>query len=254
MSVDWKTRARYRVTCRRTPVPDAPVLLPFSDTVRPIEYRLARSHADYFDAFRLLQCRFAATGLTRSEDPIRVEPFHLRNDAQVMLAVRGCHVIGCLTFLQGKNPHGLPLERSHPGAFDNLPDKRLVGEVTSLAIDPECRNSEVFVGLMQLTQLFALGVDIEYAVGVAHPKHARIYRKVMGFEIVGDEVPCTRVDGQPGVALAVKIDHSATCPSRWHQRFNLARQNDTDLHPSPMTASQRSFFAEYVGDRRSRAA
>lgn len=245
MSSHWKTLARYRVINRRITVS----LNDESDSTdleSPIKYRLARSHTDFYDAFQLLQHRFLDAGLTRTLAPVRVEPFHLRSDSQVVLASRGRQLIGCLTLLHGKNRLGLPLEHSHPRVFDRLPAKRFIGEVTSLAIDPQSRNTEVFVGLMQLTQLFASSVGIEYAVGVAHPKHARIYRRVMGFEIVGDEVPCTRVGGQPGVALAVKIDENTVCQPRWQSRFDLGRGNAVDLTPSPMSVSQRRFFERFI--------
>ncbi len=246
MSSNWKAQARYRVTSRRVSVLEREGL---AAQHQLIQYRLARSHDDFFEAFQLLQRRFRSAGLTRSSAPIRVEPFHLRDDCQIVLAMIGPKVVGCLTLLHGKNSLGLPLEHSHPSVFRRLPDKRTIGEVTSLAIDPESRNSEVFVGLMQLTQLFASSVGIEYAVGVAHPKHAKIYRRVMGFEIVGEEVPCTRVGGQPGVALAVKIDQNTVCQPRWHGRFDLSRGNDADLRPSPMDLGQRRFFQNFLCDQ-----
>ncbi len=250
MNVTGKTFSTSHVISQRVSLKIAPQTADAisSDLTVSTDFRLACTHTDLYGAFHLLQRRYTASGLSASTQPIRVEPFHLWKESQVFVAVRSGKVVGCMTLLQPGNPAGLPLERSNVDVFDSLPQGARVAEVTSLAIDNEIapHTSEIFLGLLQLVQLFALSSGIDHAVAVVHPKHAKVYKKAMGFRVIGDAAPCGRVDGRPGVALLGKIDQASLCLPRWQNRFAPDRDCDADLQPQPMTERQRRFFSYYM--------
>jgi hypothetical protein len=216
--------------------------------VSETEFRLASSQLDLFNAFQLLQRRYIASGLSQSKLPIRVEPFHLSSKAQVLVAVKRDRVIGCLTLVRAGSRAGLPLERSYPKILTELPVGARVAEVTSLAIDGELtsHSSLIFIGLTQLAQRFALSVNVDHIVAVVHPSRARFYGRAIGFRVIGNELPCSRVEGNPGVVLVGKVDGAALCRPQWQNRFSAPRGRDCELRPRPMTPREREFFARYV--------
>jgi len=214
-----------------------------------LRFRLATTRSELYAAFRLLQARYLATGLTKSHQPIRVEPFHLWRESQVLIATRLRRIVGCLTFVR-PGPRGLPSERTHASALESVPFDAKVGEVTSFAIarQSHIRSVDIFLGLTQLVQKFGLYNDIEYVFAVVHPRHARFYQKSIGFQMIGDAVPCQRVDGNPGVALLGRIDRNTVSRSQWKSGYApeaTIPAGPLDLRPRSMNQAQREFFARF---------
>ncbi|MDG2222008.1 MAG: hypothetical protein P8L85_11540 [Rubripirellula sp.] len=214
-----------------------------------IEFRLAQTRLELYSAFRLLQQRYAAAGLSTENQPIRVEPFHFWRQSQVFVAIRNGQVVGCLTLVR-PGPFGMPSEHSHPEMLGAVPVGSAVGEVTSFAIAKNCglHSLDIFLGLTQLVQRFGIHNDVEYIFAVVHPRHARFYERAIGFKVIGEELPCERVEGSPGLALMVKLDANEACRSQWQESYDPEniRNDDSDLRPRSMTESQKRFFSQYL--------
>lgn len=78
---------------------------------------------------------------------------------------------------------------------------RVVCEVTRLAVDPDCRDSELLKSLFHAASLYARavfgGTDVVIEV---NPRHAAYYRREFGFSQVGKLRTCPRVEA-PAVLL-----------------------------------------------------
>jgi hypothetical protein len=232
------------------------IFVPTEETVgisRPewqeIEFRLAETRLDLYSSFRLLQQRYVAAGLSTSKQPIRVEPFHFWRQSQVFVAIKSGRVVGCLTLVR-PGPFGLPSEHSHPEMMGVVPPGSAVGEVTSFAISNDCglHSLDIFLGLTQLVQRFGLHNGVEYIFAVVHPRHAKFYQRAIGFQVIGDELPCARVEGSPGVTLMVKLDANEECRPQWQDKYAPDRtaSSEADLRPRSMTESQKRFFSQYL--------
>ncbi|MEE2937381.1 MAG: hypothetical protein VYA84_15445 [Planctomycetota bacterium] len=224
-----------------------------SDEQRPgwqeIEFRLAQTRLELYASFRLLQQRYSAAGLSTERQPIRIEPFHFWRQSQVFVALKNGQVVGCLTLVR-PGPFGMPSEHSHPEMLGFVPVGSAVGEVTSFAIakNSGLHSLDIFLGLTQLVQRFGIHNHVEYIFAVVHPRHARFYERAIGFQVIGEELPCERVEGSPGLALIVKLDANDACRSQWQDSYDPKKiANDSaDLQPRSMTESQRRFFSQYL--------
>lgn len=214
-----------------------------------IEFRLAQTRLDLYASFRLLQQRYVAAGLSTSNQPIRIEPFHFWRQTQVCVAVRKGRVVGCLTLVR-PGPFGMPSEHSHPEMLGAVPPGSAVGEVTSFAIANDCglHSLDIFLGLTQLVQRFGLQNEVEFIFAVVHPRHARFYQRAIGFKVIGEELPCARVEGKPGVALMVELTANEECRPQWQDSFapDDPTAGHIDLRPRAMTDSQKRFFSQYL--------
>ncbi|MDF1843970.1 MAG: hypothetical protein P1U77_21240, partial [Rubripirellula sp.] len=147
-------------------------------------------------------------------------------------------------------PFGMPSEHSHPEMLGAVPLGSAVGEVTSFAIAKNCglHSLDIFLGLTQLVQRFGIHNYVEYIFAVVHPRHARFYERAIGFKVIGEELPCERVKGSPGLALMVKLDANDACRSQWQECYDpkKVRDDDADLRPRSMTESQKRFFSQYL--------
>ncbi|MGB0598546.1 MAG: N-acyl amino acid synthase FeeM domain-containing protein [Rubripirellula sp.] len=214
-----------------------------------LEFRLAKTRLELYSSFRLLQERYTAAGLSTDQQPIRVEPFHFWRQSQVFVAIRNGRIVGCLTLVR-PGPFGMPSEHSHPEMLGAVPLGSAVGEVTSFAIANNCgpHSLDIFLGLTQLVQRFGIHNHVEVIFAVVHPRHARFYERAIGFKVIGEELPCERVKGSPGLALMVKLDANDACRSQWQECYDLkeVRDDDADLRPRSMTESHKRFFSQYL--------
>ena len=100
-----------------------------------VTYRAALSRADFEGAFRILQQRYAESGLTRNFGAkLRVMPYHLWADTQVFVAVLRDRVIGSVSLVRDGTTHGLPMESTYKESVDGLrsADLRLVRSAASV--------------------------------------------------------------------------------------------------------------------------
>jgi hypothetical protein len=84
---------------------------------------------------------------------------------------------------------------------------RKLVEVTRLAIDEaHCGSKQLLVVLFNFIFLFARrirGFD-DFVIEV-NPRHVNYYRRLLMFEVAGEERPCPRVNGAPAVLLRIDL-------------------------------------------------
>ncbi len=214
-----------------------------------IDYRTARSRADLAGAFRLLQQRYAAVGLSCQDAPdMRVLPYHLWDQTQVFVALKRGEVIGSVSLVRdGK--HGIPMESTYASAVAALRGQGLrVGEVGSLTVESSGAESsgELFRGLTRLMLFQARYLGLDNVLAVVHPRHAKFYQLAMGFERIGGVSQYDQVGGQPGIAILGSVNDRLSYGPRWRSNYFDGTYTDAELKPRPMSAADRDFFRHYL--------
>ena len=94
-----------------------------------------------------------------------------------------------------------------------------------------------------LFQLMPLAAQLAYHRGVdqlliaVHPRHARFYRRFLGFDVIAEERSHGKVCGKPAVALAADLNRLAANHPRVHQWMFGKPFADTALEYSPVPAN-----------------
>ncbi len=177
--------------------------------------RLARSREELTDAFKLVFDSYFQAGLVEQKlSGLRITPHHLLPTSEVLIVKSGNTVTSTLS-LFGDGYLGLPMESMYARELAGLRDDGLrVAEIGCLADrrQSQARFIETFIKLGQLLVQVALTRGLDGIVAAMHPKHARLYKRIMGFRQIGDLTDCPYANGNPAVALLLKFDEHFGTP------------------------------------------
>ena len=178
-------------------------------------FSLARSRQDLTHAFRLSFESYYDAGLVNEKPSgIRLTPYHLLPTTEVIIAkVDG--VITSTISLIGDGYLGLPMQSMYSDEIKELRDQGLkVGEIGCLADrrHAQTRFIETFAKMGRLLAQVAFVRGMDVLVAATHPKHARLYQRVLGFERMGKQTDCPYANDNPAVALKVKFDEHVGTP------------------------------------------
>ena len=150
-----------------------------ASSVSELEYRTADGRQDLEGAFRLLQQRYCAAGLSSAFDQrMRILPFHFWPQTQVFVATQGSSVLGCITLITDSGAHPLPIESMYPESLSQLRRQgERTGEITCLAMEPNgaASSSKLFGELTRRMMFFARAAGLTRLAAVVHPRHAKFY-------------------------------------------------------------------------------
>ena len=215
-----------------------------------VTYRLARSRSDYEGAFRILQKRYAESGLTRNPSmPMRVMPFHLWPQTQVFVALDQDRVIGSVSLVRDEGDHGLPMESTYKEVVERLRSQGLMlAEVCCLCVGSDDKHStgELFAGLTRIMAFHARYVGIKSLVAVVHPRHSKFYRLAMGFSEIGGLSAYRQVGGRPGVPIQGQFHDDSSFRGRWKRYYFAGAFAEEELRPRPMSMIDREYFRRFV--------
>ena len=209
-----------------------------------LKVRTARTREDYVSAFRILQQRYEAIGLSRkTSTSMRIMPFHLSSAAQVFVAQAGRNVVGTVTLIQD-NFDGLPIASNYPNAIEELREQSLrIGEISSLAVDPNySAKGEVFAQLTRLLTFFAREQGLEYLTAIVHPRHSKFYQHAMGFQTIGPEKSYAAVQNKPGIAVLGNVNDQLQYRPRYQDYYFEGKFHPRELKPRPMLEQDCQYF------------
>jgi hypothetical protein len=161
------------------------------------------------------------------------------------VALRGSRVIGTVS-LVGDGRLGLPLERVYGPEVDELREPSTwLGEVSALASAAGAADMSfhIVIGLMRLMAQFARRHGLEHLLVAVHPRHARFYRRAMGFKPLGGERPYPSVCNQPAVALHLNLSRMDEIPPDTRSIMFDEPICDSGLRFCPISAEERRHFA-----------
>lgn len=185
-----------------------------------LTFSLARSRDELTQAFRLVFESYYTAGLvTEKPSGIRLTPHHLMPTSEVLVAKLDETVTSTLSMF-GDGYLGLPMESMYPSEVASLRDDGLrLAEIGCLADRRQSpkRFLDTFVQLGRLLAQVARSRGIDALVAAMHPRHAKLYQRVMGFQQIGNVSECPYANGNPAVALYMCFDHHRGTPL--YERF-----------------------------------
>jgi hypothetical protein len=209
--------------------------------------RLARSRADLCDAFRLVFESYYNAGLERPKaSRLRLTPHHLLPTSEVLLASRDSVVTSTLSMF-GDGYLGLPMESMYCEQVKQLRGQGLrLAEIGSLADRRESQERFIhtFVQIGRLVAQVARARGIDAIVAAVHPRHARLYKRVMGFSQIGGQSNCPYANDNPAVALCLRFDDHLGTPL--YDQYFADPLTDGELTPYRWETDTRQFFREIL--------
>ncbi len=149
--------------------------------------RIARTTAEYQDAFRLLHVAYVFQGIESIGDhEMRITPQHVLPESTVFVAYEGKKIVGTMTVTLD-SPSGLPLDKDYPEHLAALRQKgaRLV-EFGSLAVVQRCWHSGVTNLLNIAAHQWSRNVcHATHCVVGTHPRAHPVYRAAYAFRRLG---------------------------------------------------------------------
>lgn len=218
-----------------------------------LTFSIAGNRQDRCDAYRLVYENYLEKGLIQ-ENPyrMRVTPYHLLPSTSVFVARLNGSVI-CTVSLIGDGQLGLPMESIYSGEVQASRDKGLyVGEISCLAVRDIAFKCflPVFLKLTRLMTQFARSIGMNQFLIAVHPKHARFYKRYMGFEQVGEYREYPSVCNAPAVAYCLdfaRIDRDR--PPCYDEYFSVPIPLD-QLRPQELTCDEMTFFSRVMDQSR----
>src|SRR6056297_1119347 len=156
--------------------------------------RTAQGLSEHLQAFGCLYESYRRSGLCQPcKSQVRILPFHLWDQTQTFVCLKDERAIGTVSLVLD-SPEGLELPSEHAFGSDIDRLRQLshrIAEITSLAVAPtDARtSSELFARLTSTAIYFARRHGVDRAVATVHPRHARVYQRVMGFDRIGQVAP-----------------------------------------------------------------
>lgn len=184
--------------------------------------RLATSADRQKLASVLIQKMYTWRGYDTGE--IVQDPYRL-----TLVAYTGDKVAGTIT-LGLDSPSGLAMDKLYKAEVEPLRQQgRRIVELTRLAVDETLGSKEVLAALFHIAFIYAFHIHMytDFVIEV-NPRHVGFYKRMLGFEQIGEERMCPRVSA-PAVLLKLDFDYI----NREITRVGGQRQqaNEKSLYP-----------------------
>jgi len=205
--------------------------------------RIASSRWEWEAALGLVYRAYVRSGLIRmNRHRMRVTPYHALPTTEVLIAGNGDEVL-CTLSIVGDGQLGLPMEAIYA---EEVERRRLQGlrlaEVSCLADERDGSNQSFSMvsRIMALTAQCAVYRGIDQLLIAVHPRHAKFYKRVIAFEVIGEERTYASVCDHPAVALALDLNNLPFDHPRAYKRlFNVPFDDDL-LEYRPVSHELRS--------------
>lgn len=178
-----------------------------ADTNR-ITFEIARTRDDFESGLRLLYESYVRSGLAiGNPSGIRITPYHLLDTTDVFVAKAQEEVFMTISLI-ADGELGLPMESMYADQVQELRmrGKRLaeVGCFADRRLDVTGFNP-VFNTLTKLLVQTARHRGQDTLVVAVHPRHAKFYRRLLGFQDIGGLTYCQYVSNRPALALLLDL-------------------------------------------------
>lgn len=214
-----------------------------------LNYKIAQSRDELRDAFGLVYRSYRRAGLVDENfDQLRLTPFHLLPTTEVFVTQLRGTVVSTVS-LFGDGELGLPLDSIYSQNVALFRRRGLrMAEIGSLADRRKSpvRFVETFAAMGRLLAQVAMQRGYHGLVAATHPKHARLYERILPFEQIGAGVDCPYANGNPAVMLALVFEDQRG--SEIYERFFGAMSDPTDTSPRPWSTETRRYFEKILTD------
>jgi hypothetical protein len=216
-------------------------------TIDGVTYKIAECHDERVRAFRLVYDAYVKAGLMDANSyQMRVTRYHLLPTTDVFIAMHEGNVI-CTVSVVSDDFEGIPMDSIYANEVN---ERRLQGlylaEVSCLAschdYFPANRMFDIFVQLLGLICQYGRLNAIDRLVLAIHPRHFRVYRRLLGVSQFGDEKEYLSVRSHP--AIACEHDFAKMDVERFplYDRLYGHRFQRWELLRQPMLETDREYF------------
>ncbi len=200
----------------------------------PVTLKTASRVEEWLDALRLVYDCYVQAGLALPNcHRLRVTPYQLLPKSEVLVGMVADKIL-CTVTLVPDSEQGLPMEALYDREVAIRRDRGArLAEVSCLADRPdEDRSSfSVLQRLMSFTAQCALRRGVDELLIAVHPRHARFYRRLFAFEVIGGEKTYSLVCDRPAVALSLDLKHlSVDHPDVYQRLFGSTFPNAMFAH------------------------
>lgn len=167
------------------------------------------------EAYRLVYERFLAAGYVNpSAHRMQYGIGDLFSTSTTLVAIADRHVVGTATIAAANVETELPSQRLYPGEMRALAERgRKLAESSKFACAKAPSTMERGLGTMSLVAtellrelfLWCVAERVDDWMIVVHPRVSSFYRDFLGFEQIGPERACPRVNDSPGVLLNIDV-------------------------------------------------
>jgi len=217
-----------------------------SDIVCKIADTLAERKA----AFELVYEAYLISGLGEPNSwGVRVTPYHLLPTTEIFIALqRGEVVLTYTLVVDGRL--GVPMESVYGSEVEEL---RLAGvhfgEASCLADRRDQLNGSllpVFLDVSRLVAQYCRRRSIHRVLAAMHPRHAKFYRRILGFEQFGEQKAYPSVGYRPAVAMNLNFARLPYHRPDCHQVLFGKPIANRHLAVRPISKDEREYFAPMV--------
>jgi len=214
-----------------------------------ITYKIASTRDEREAAFRLVYESYLEAGLSLpNPHRMRVPPHHLLATTQMFVALHEGEMIFTAS-LVADGALGLPMESIFPGEVAARRNQGMrLSEVTCLADRRSHFRScfPVFLRLSRMMVQYARRQQIDEILVATHPRHARLYRRMLCFESFGEQRDYPLVRNSPAVPLVLDFDVAERAQPENYDTFFGEPVSSHLLRPQPITPEQRDYFSRFV--------
>lgn len=208
-------------------------------------FKIASQRGEFEAAYRLVHDAYVRQGLTEPlRSGMRITPYQLLPTTDVLVALVRDEVF-CTMSLVADGEMGLPMESifAEELALRRQQGLRLA-EVSCLADRRSqlSRSLPALYGLMRLMVQSARARGVDQLLVACHPRHAKFYRRALGFDTISEVRSYQTVRGNPAVALVQDLNLAQQNHPELYRRFFGQRLPESALRPRPMSDHLRENF------------
>lgn len=169
-------------------------------------FKIADSGNELIQAFHLLYHEYLRAGyVAENSSRLLFTKYHLLPTTTVFLAFSEGEALSTATSVRDSGAFGLPMDDIFRIELDELRNQhRRILEISSLASDRNRFSRDRIRHFVTLVYAHSLFQDVDDICIMVNPRHVRLYMKLFGFEIFGEERHYARVNA-PAVALRVAV-------------------------------------------------
>jgi len=213
--------------------------------------KIAQTRQEREAAFSLIYKSYLRAGLCEpNQFGLRISPYQLSPSSEMFITVSDGEVVATVSLVIDSDM-GLPMELVYPEQVNEARQNGyLMGEISCLA-DRRKDHRRIIQNLCELTGLlvqYARFQRLDGVMLVSHPKHARFYKRYMGYESIGPIRPYEEVQNQLAEPLRFDFANIGSASEQLYQRILGKQIPKEHLTACPMSEEDRNYFSAKLSE------
>lgn len=221
------------------------------DLAAPLMMKVSDCRTEREHALQLVQRIYSRAGLSQeSQARLRVLRQHLAETTDILVGKRGSRVVFTVS-LVGDGDYGLPLESLFSEEVAGMRAEGLrLAEVSCLANDfdggDERGRFETFLHGISLLLQVARDRKIDRLLLAVHPRHAKLYERLLGCMRCSDSREYAAVRGNPAVLCMHDFAQLDRTGYPYYKRMYTPHYEADQLSGIPMSDAEKQYFEQFL--------